>query len=100
MMIPMSAFEPPWCVIKRGKRKKLLKLDMVNRFAIPIMINEGPYRVEAVLELNLESDLSTLLSKYFFKALYLSKSPVIVKELTGQVVRFYMGREKPPFRKV
>lgn len=61
MMIPMSAFEPPWCVMKRGKRKKLLKLDMVNRFAMPIMINEGPYRFEAVLELNLESDLPSRL---------------------------------------
>ena len=64
-MIPMSAFEPPWCIMKRGKRKKLLKLDTVNRCAMPIMINEGPYRFEAVLDLNLESDLSTLLSKYF-----------------------------------
>ena len=32
---------------------------------MPIMINEGPYRFEAVLDLNLESDLSGLLSKYF-----------------------------------
>ena len=65
MMIPMSAFEPPWCVMKRGKRKKLLKLDTVNRFAIPIMINEGPYRFEAILEFNLELDLSRLLPKCF-----------------------------------
>jgi hypothetical protein len=65
MMIPMSAFEPPWCIMKRGKRKKLLKLDTVNRCAMPIMINEGPYRFEAILDLNLELDLSRLLSKYF-----------------------------------
>jgi hypothetical protein len=40
-MIPMSALEPPWFVMKRGRRKKLLKLATVNRLAKAIRINDG-----------------------------------------------------------
>jgi hypothetical protein len=32
IIIPMSDLEPPWLVMKRGKRKKAPKLDTINRF--------------------------------------------------------------------
>jgi len=45
MMIPISAMEPPLFLIKRGKRKKVLKLDTVNRLARDIMRNVGLYNI-------------------------------------------------------
>jgi hypothetical protein len=39
MIIPMSDFEPPWLAMKRGKRKKVPKLDTVNRLAKAMVIN-------------------------------------------------------------
>jgi hypothetical protein len=41
MIIPISDFEPPWPAIKRGKRKKVPKLDTVNRLENAMVINEG-----------------------------------------------------------
>jgi hypothetical protein len=36
----MSALEPPWFVMKRGNRKKVLKLDTVKRFATAMVMND------------------------------------------------------------
>jgi hypothetical protein len=32
-MMPISTWSPPWAVIKRGKRKKVLKLERHKRLA-------------------------------------------------------------------
>jgi len=37
----MSDLKPPWLVIKRGKRKKVPKLDTVNRLEKAMVINDG-----------------------------------------------------------
>jgi len=41
----MSDLEPPWFVMKRGKRKKAPKLETVNRLAKAMMINDGLYSI-------------------------------------------------------
>jgi hypothetical protein len=41
MITPMSDLEPPWLVMKRGKRKKVPKLDTVNRLAKDMVVNDG-----------------------------------------------------------
>jgi hypothetical protein len=41
IIIPMSDLEPPWLVMKMGKRKKAPKLDTINRFAKAMVINDG-----------------------------------------------------------
>jgi hypothetical protein len=49
-MMPISAFEPPRLVIKRGKRKKAPILDTMNKAAAAIKINDRLYRTGSVLE--------------------------------------------------
>jgi hypothetical protein len=39
-MTPTSAFEPPWAVMKSGKRKNIPKLDTVKKLANPIMTKD------------------------------------------------------------
>jgi hypothetical protein len=39
MMIPMSAFPPPWPVMKRGKRKKAPRLETVKSWARDRIMN-------------------------------------------------------------
>jgi hypothetical protein len=39
--MPISDLEPPWFVMKRGKRKKVPKLDTVKKLAKAMVINEG-----------------------------------------------------------
>jgi hypothetical protein len=38
----MSALDPPWLVMKSGKRKKLPKLDILKRLEKAIMIKDRP----------------------------------------------------------
>jgi ubiquitin C-terminal hydrolase len=37
--IPMSDLAPPWLVMNRGKRKKLLRLVMIKKLANAIRMN-------------------------------------------------------------
>lgn len=46
---PISALEPPWSVIKRGKRKKQPKLDTVKRLEKAMIRNDGLYNIEIFL---------------------------------------------------
>ena len=48
MIIPISAFEPPWYVIKRGKRKKQPRLDTVKKLATDIRTKDGVYTAGSV----------------------------------------------------
>ena len=43
MIIPMSAFDPPWLVIKIGNMKKQPRLDTVKKLAAANRINGGVY---------------------------------------------------------
>jgi len=40
MTMPMSAFDPPWLIMKIGKRKKQPRLDTVKKLAAAIRTND------------------------------------------------------------
>jgi len=43
IIIPMSDLEPPWFVMKRGKRKKVAKLETIKKLAKAMVINDWLY---------------------------------------------------------
>lgn len=44
MMMPISAFDPPWLVINSGNKKKKPRLETVKKLAVAIRMNEAVYR--------------------------------------------------------
>ena len=46
IIIPISALEPPWSVIKRGNRKKQPKLDTVKKLEKAMVRNDGLYNID------------------------------------------------------
>ncbi|HKI47878.1 MAG TPA: hypothetical protein VKA69_01010, partial [Desulfobacteria bacterium] len=54
IIIPMSAFEPPWLIIKIGNMKKQPRLDTVKKLAAANRINDEVYMAGLAFDFTFE----------------------------------------------